>query len=107
MPLAVASRKSHRTTKPPLWMQNYVSPSKGPSSCPFPISNYVNYDYLSQSYSTALAAYSVVLEPTCYSEAVKYPQWIDAMRLEIAALEDNHTWTLVDLHSGKSPIGCK
>jgi len=29
------------------------------------------------------------------------------MQSEIAALEDNHTWTLVDLPSGKSPIGCK
>uniref|UniRef100_A0A0V0GQA1 Putative ovule protein n=1 Tax=Solanum chacoense TaxID=4108 RepID=A0A0V0GQA1_SOLCH len=29
------------------------------------------------------------------------------MKLEIAALEDNHTWSIVDLPAGKTPIGCK
>lgn len=29
------------------------------------------------------------------------------MQLEIAALEHNHTWELVDLPIGKAPIGCK
>ncbi|XP_019224817.1 PREDICTED: uncharacterized protein LOC109206448 [Nicotiana attenuata] len=35
------------------------------------------------------------------------PKWIKAMQLEIAALEDNHTWTTIDLPQGKVPIGCK
>jgi hypothetical protein len=29
------------------------------------------------------------------------------MQAEITALEENHTWTLVDLPSHKTPIGCK
>lgn len=29
------------------------------------------------------------------------------MKAEITALEENNTWTLVDLPAGKHPIGCK
>jgi hypothetical protein len=29
------------------------------------------------------------------------------MQTEITTLEENHTWTLVDLHSHKTPISCK
>jgi hypothetical protein len=29
------------------------------------------------------------------------------MDTEIAALEDNHTWTITDLPPNKVPIGCK
>lgn len=29
------------------------------------------------------------------------------MKLEIQALTDNNTWELVNLPTGKSPIGCK
>ena len=29
------------------------------------------------------------------------------MQYEIQALQDNHTWSLVELPSGKKPIGCK
>lgn len=29
------------------------------------------------------------------------------MQSEIAALMDNSTWSVVDVPSGKSPIGCK
>jgi len=103
----VPLRQSNRTTKPPIWMKDYVAPSKGSGSCLFPISHYVNYDCLSESYNAALTAYSATSEPSCYDEAVQSSVWIDAMQSEIAALEDNHTWTLVDLPSGKSPIGCK
>lgn len=29
------------------------------------------------------------------------------MQLEIVALEDNKTWSVVDLPPGKTPIGCR
>ncbi|XP_075098991.1 uncharacterized protein LOC142175883 [Nicotiana tabacum] len=29
------------------------------------------------------------------------------MQLDIEALEDNHTWSIVDLPPGKIPIGCR
>ncbi|XP_070011389.1 uncharacterized protein [Nicotiana sylvestris] len=53
------------------------------------------------------AAYSAIVEPKSYTEAVKDAKWVEAMKCEISALEDNHTWTVVDLPPGKVPIGCK
>ena len=46
-------------------------------------------------------------EPTTYAEAAKKECWRDAMRKEIQALEENGTWTLVDLPPGKKAIGSK
>ncbi|KAL8119577.1 hypothetical protein AgCh_016903 [Apium graveolens] len=38
-----------------------------------------------------------ILEPTSYKEAVKHPQWCEAMMLELSALEANNTWELQPL----------
>ncbi|KAG9443027.1 hypothetical protein H6P81_018881 [Aristolochia fimbriata] len=45
--------------------------------------------------------------PTCYSEAVKFPKWHDAMHVEFNALLMNNTWSLVSLPQGHRAIGCK
>lgn len=34
-----------------------------------------------------------------------YPKWIDAMNKELAVLESNETWELIDLLEGKKTIG--
>ncbi|XP_015160200.1 uncharacterized mitochondrial protein AtMg00820-like [Solanum tuberosum] len=49
----------------------------------------------------------VSTDPTSYVEPVKDPHWVAAMKSEIQALQDNHTWSLVELPAGKKPIGCK
>ncbi|RVW93300.1 Retrovirus-related Pol polyprotein from transposon RE1 [Vitis vinifera] len=40
-------------------------------------------------------------------KALNHPGWKNAMLEEIYALEDNHTWKLVDLPQGKKVVGCK
>lgn len=90
-----ASRKSTRTSRPPVWLKDYVTQQQGNANCCYPMSNYVSYANISQSFGIALTAYSAIVE-----------QWIEAMQSEIAALEDN-TWSIVDLPPGKTPIGCK
>lgn len=62
---------------------------------------------LSSSYQSFLSHFSVDVEPRSYSEAIKDSTWVDAMQAEIQALEENKTWVLVPLPSGKKPIGCK
>ncbi|GJS39976.1 putative RNA-directed DNA polymerase [Tanacetum coccineum] len=47
------------------------------------------------------------IEPTCYSDALKDPNWVDAMNNEIEALNINNTWVICDLPIGRKPIGCK
>ena len=35
------------------------------------------------------------------------PKWLDAMKVEIDALQANRTWVMCKLPPGKVPIGCK
>ncbi|XP_070031655.1 uncharacterized mitochondrial protein AtMg00820-like [Nicotiana tomentosiformis] len=77
------------------------------SNCAYPLSSYVYYEHLTPSYKAALNSYSSIVEPYSYKEAATDPKWIEAIKLEIAALEENNTWSIVDLPKGKTPIGCK
>ncbi|XP_070050981.1 uncharacterized protein [Nicotiana tomentosiformis] len=102
----VEHKRSSRPSNPPLWLQDYVTTSKG-SKCHYPVSSYVDYYSISPSYKQVLATYSAISEPTSFKEAATDPKWIAAMKLEITALEDNHTWSIVDLPLGKTPISCR
>ena len=46
-------------------------------------------------------------QPTCFDEAVKEKEWVDAMNNKIDAIERNKTWNLVDLPANKNPVGVK
>ncbi|XP_075074561.1 uncharacterized protein LOC142162144 [Nicotiana tabacum] len=87
---SIALRKSSRTTKPPVWLADYVA-----------------YDQLSSAYKASLVAFSAIVEPKSFSEASRDPKWVEAMQAEITTLEENNTWSIVALPFGKVPIGCK
>lgn len=99
-------RSSSRPSKPHLWLQDYVTTSKG-SRCTYHIPSYIDYSHISTTFRQALTADSVLSEPTSLKEAATDPRWVEAMKLETGALEDNHTWSIVDLPLGKTPIGYK
>lgn len=46
-------------------------------------------------------------EPATFEEARREQSWIQAMREEMASIEQNNTWKLVDLPRGHRPIGLK
>jgi histone deacetylase 1/2 len=46
-------------------------------------------------------------EPATFEEAHRYEHWCLAMLDEFTSIEDNGTWTLVDLPHGVRPIGLK
>ncbi|RVW82648.1 Retrovirus-related Pol polyprotein from transposon TNT 1-94 [Vitis vinifera] len=43
-------------------------------------------------------------EPTCYTEAARFLEWIEAMKAEIDSIERNGTWKLTELPKAKNAI---
>nr|XP_009771940.1 PREDICTED: uncharacterized protein LOC104222405 [Nicotiana sylvestris]XP_016474124.1 PREDICTED: uncharacterized protein LOC107795933 [Nicotiana tabacum] len=52
-------------------------------------------------------SYSACNEPQSFLEASNDSKWVDALKLDIATLEDNHTWSIMDLSPRKKLIGCR
>jgi hypothetical protein len=116
-------RKSSRIRKPPSYLHDFhcklASSSTQPSydyvnkavcnnsGTSYPLSSSLSYDLLSSSHKMFSLSVSSHPEPQFYHQAIKSPQWRDAMNSKIAALESNNTWSLVDLPPHKKPIGCK
>lgn len=56
---------------------------------PHSLTNYFLYSQLSVSYEDYISKMSTEVEPKNYEEVVKDHMWVQAMKHEIAALEDN------------------
>lgn len=72
-----------------------------------PISNFLNYDRLSNNQKSFSLILSTIHEPKSFHEAMKYPHWQKAIQDEIDALQANNTWTITDLPDHHTPIGCR
>ncbi|KAM0060751.1 putative RNA-directed DNA polymerase [Helianthus debilis subsp. tardiflorus] len=77
------------------------------SSTVCPIANFVSYEKFSKSHKAFLAAITSNDEPKNFKQAVQDKHWRDATQREIKALEENGTWTIEDLPSGKRVIDSK
>lgn len=73
-----------------------------PSTFPYNVSKSLN-----KAYVNFLTNISAVYEPHNYEQARKKDEWIQAMKQEIKALEDNKTWVVTDLPPDKIAIGNK
>ncbi|GAA0167596.1 transmembrane signal receptor [Lithospermum erythrorhizon] len=83
-----------------------LSPSHSQTSGTlYPITNSVNCNRFSAGHRSFLAALTAGTEPRSFKEAMKFPQWREAMKKEIEALEDNRTWSVVLLPEGKKALG--
>jgi len=121
---SLAPEQEKRVHKPPSHLQDYVCYSACPKdssllskashSTPkvssgklYPIVNYVTCNKFSSVHRCYLAAITKVVEPKFFHEAVKDPNWREAMNKEIDVLEVNNTWSIEELPPGKKPINCK
>lgn len=59
------------------------------------------------SFRSFLSLLSSAEDPKSFQQAVKCQLWIDAMNLELTALEENDTWDITVLPPNKKSIGCK
>jgi hypothetical protein len=46
-------------------------------------------------------------EPTSFKEAKDHPHWIEAMKIELEALNKAQTWSIIPQPLGKKAIGCR
>ncbi|XP_075076649.1 uncharacterized protein LOC142163277 [Nicotiana tabacum] len=102
-------RRLGSVTRPSIWLTGYVHPPlpTTSSSSSYPIQQFVSYSHLPSHFRSFLASFSSDTEPSSFSQASKDVRWVKAMQLEIEALEQNYSWEVVDLPSGKIPVGCK
>ena len=73
----------------------------------FPLSNFLSYNRFSSTHRSSVAAISAQQEPTLFAQAMQDPHWREAMDAELASLEANGTWTMVNLPPGHQLIGCR
>ncbi|KAL0340066.1 UNVERIFIED_CONTAM: Retrovirus-related Pol polyprotein from transposon RE1 [Sesamum radiatum] len=91
--------RPHIHVKPLAWLNDfYCNNASDPlhTSCSF-----------SSSHNDFLAVLSTVQEPNNYIQAKGQVEWENAMQQEIAALEKNATWKVVNLPKDKKAIGSK
>lgn len=51
-----------------------------------------------------------IFEPKSYKQAIECPEklkWISAMDTELRSIEENNTWSSVELPKGRKAVGCK
>ncbi|XP_028769507.1 uncharacterized protein LOC114726965 [Neltuma alba] len=102
-----------QNSKSPTWLNDYVclgdtvDSNQGKVKCRYPLHEYITYAHVSADYKNYLLSTDTVVEPYSFEHAAKDPKWMTAMREEMQALEQNHTWDIVDNPKGKRAIGCK
>ncbi|GKA31226.1 putative RNA-directed DNA polymerase [Tanacetum coccineum] len=67
------------------------------SSTVHSLAHYVSYDNFTNTHKAFLSAITSNNEPKHFQQAIQDPRWIEAMKKEIQALEQNKTWTLEEL----------
>lgn len=100
----VQVRRSTRQTKPPVWMNSYVY-KPFPSSTALCVT--VVDQYVQPNFQCFLSSITCVEDPVSFHQAVKQQKWVDAMNVELEALENNETWDITTLPPNKKAIGCK
>ncbi|CAL0329743.1 unnamed protein product [Lupinus luteus] len=73
----------------------------------YPLSNNISYHRLSREHRHFSMSISSSVEPTGYTDAIKYDCWRQAIKKELDALRSNETWVITSLPNDKKAIGCK
>lgn len=81
---------------------------KGEKSCTqHPISNFVSYLNLSDTFRAFTSSLSNVIIPRSIQETLTIHEWRTTVLEEMNALKLNQTWNLVERPKGKNLVGCK
>ncbi|GJX88637.1 reverse transcriptase domain-containing protein [Tanacetum coccineum] len=97
------TRKSSRKTKLPVKLGDFVLDKK----VKYGVAKYVNYSKLSKENYVFSTNMNKIYEPRTYTEAYKDSRWIEAINLEMEALNRNGTWSVTELPNNRKAIRCK
>lgn len=68
-------RRSNRLAKPTAWLHEFVDKHiSQPTSCQYPMSNFMSYNSLSNSYHQVLCDITTIRELESYEEAMQDPK---------------------------------
>ncbi|GJX83229.1 ribonuclease H-like domain-containing protein [Tanacetum coccineum] len=96
-------RRSSRQSVFPKNYNDFIVDSK----VKYGIEKYFGYSKLNFDNYCFITQLNKNFEPKSFSEASKFPHWIDAMNQEMNALLKNVTWEIIDLPKGRKAIGSK
>jgi hypothetical protein len=113
IPNPVPLRRSSRISNPPRHLEDFHcntvigTHSAVSSNNVYPLSSVLSYNNCAPDYNVFCCSISAIVEPKTYIQASKFECWRNAMNAELLALDENKTWSVVDLPHGKVPVGCK
>ena len=106
IPFAVEAVKPTRVSKQPAYLHGYYC-NMTETDIPYPLASYLSLKKLSKGYKSYICAITLHPEPTLFTQAKKFDEWLKAMNEELIALENTKTWEICSLPPGKHAIGCK
>uniref|UniRef100_A0A1J3JNZ9 Retrovirus-related Pol polyprotein from transposon TNT 1-94 n=1 Tax=Noccaea caerulescens TaxID=107243 RepID=A0A1J3JNZ9_NOCCA len=100
------SERVKRSSKTPAYLQDYFC-NITETEIPYPLSAYMSYEKLCDEYKAYICVVPLHPEPTSFTQAKKFDEWLKAMNEELFALESTGTWMICSLPPDKHAIGCK
>ena len=104
----VSTAEGKRISKLPAHLKDYYcNITECDTEIPYPMSSYMSFESLSDEYKKYICAVAIYPEPTSFTQAKRFDEWLKAMNEELIALESTNTWSICSLPLWKHAIGCK
>lgn len=71
------------------------------------LSYVISYQHYTPSYQAFGCSISIHIELKTYKQSSQFDCWNQYMETKLLSLDQNHTWSLVNIPLGKSIVGCK